>query len=83
MNERMADVLDHASQISEQIRDGEVKAAMALAAPERHPGFDGVHCVERDCEVELPPERLAIGRIRCVDCQTRKELRDRQFARGR
>ena len=31
--------------------------------------WDGIHCVEPDCEIELPEARAALCRIRCVDCQ--------------
>jgi RNA polymerase-binding transcription factor DksA len=35
--------------------------------------FDGVHCV--DCEDEIPPQRLRMGKARCVGCQTILERR--------
>ena len=41
--------------------------ARALAAPENHPDFDGQHCV--DCDCAIPPGRLKLGKVRCVDCQ--------------
>ena len=31
--------------------------------------FDGRHCVEEDCGVPIPQERLNIGKVRCIDCQ--------------
>ncbi len=80
--ERVADVIEHASHIEEQIREGEVKAARALSAPEHHPDFDGLHCIEEDCGTEIHPDRLAMHRIRCVDCQARKEARGKQFRGG-
>ena len=58
MNERTADVIEHAAAISEQIREGEISAVRVLNAPEQHPGFDGIHCVEEDCGEEIPPERI-------------------------
>lgn len=36
-------------------------------APEKHPDFDGTHCV--DCDIEIPQLRLTMGKVRCVDCQ--------------
>lgn len=39
----------------------------AKVAPEKHPDFDGQHCV--DCEDEIPELRLNMGRVRCVHCQ--------------
>lgn len=52
--------------------DAEGKCRRALA-PESHPDFDGAHCVEDDCGEPLPPARLAMGRIRCTECQARRE----------
>jgi RNA polymerase-binding transcription factor DksA len=40
-------------------------------APEKHPDFDGEHCL--DCDVEIPLVRLEMGKIRCVDCQSELE----------
>lgn len=42
-------------------------------APQSHPDFDGVHCV--DCDEELPKERLDSGRVRCTTCQSDIEKR--------
>jgi RNA polymerase-binding transcription factor DksA len=39
----------------------------AKVAPEKHPDFDGQHCV--DCDDEIPELRLSMGRVRCVHCQ--------------
>jgi len=39
----------------------------AKVAPEKHPDFDGEHCV--DCEDEIPEVRLTMGKVRCVHCQ--------------
>lgn len=36
-------------------------------APQKHPNFDGIHCI--DCEDDIHPDRLKMGRIRCKDCQ--------------
>jgi len=80
--ERVADVIEHAANISEQLLDGAVKAQRALAGPESHPDFDGVHCVEEDCGVEIPAARLALGYVRCVDCKTRLEAQRKQFRRA-
>lgn len=38
--------------------------------PENHPDFDGESCIK--CGVEIP-ERVKLGKIRCVACQTIKE----------
>lgn len=44
-------------------------------APESHPDFDGEHCI--DCDAGIPVIRLNMGRIRCVDCQTELEMRNK------
>lgn len=36
-------------------------------APQTHPNFDGLHCV--DCEVPIHKDRLKMGRVRCTACQ--------------
>ena len=46
-----------------------MRRALGKSGPESHPDFDGVHCVEPDCEIEIPTARLALGKVRCVDCQ--------------
>lgn len=71
--DKSADILDQAAGLTEFITERAVKQRRALAAPETHPDFDGKHCVEEDCGVEIPGERLALGRVRCVDCQSRRE----------
>jgi RNA polymerase-binding transcription factor DksA len=45
---------------------------------ETHPDFDGKHCV--DCEIEIPAARLALHKVRCVDCQTLLEKDSRRVA---
>jgi RNA polymerase-binding transcription factor DksA len=77
--ERTADVIDQAGQVEQMFRDEEVRVARALSAPETHPDYDGLHCVEVDCGVEIPIVRRKLFRVRCVDCQTRKEGIGRQF----
>lgn len=42
--------------------------ARELNRPETHPDFDGQSCVE--CGEDIPPARLLLRRVRCVDCQT-------------
>lgn len=41
--------------------------------PETHPDFDGETCVS--CGDDIPPERLKMGRVRCVYCQDELEKR--------
>lgn len=32
-----------------------------------------------DCDDDIPPARLALGKIRCVTCQSKKELKEKQY----
>lgn len=48
-------------------------------APQKHPDFDGVHCL--DCETEIHAKRLEMGKIRCTDCQEELEKRDKMQGR--
>jgi hypothetical protein len=72
------DILDQAAAVTDFLTEHAVDAQRALAAPEQHPRFDGKHCVEDDCGIELPSARLALGRVRCVDCQGRLEANLKQ-----
>jgi RNA polymerase-binding transcription factor DksA len=47
------------------------RRARLLNQPERHPDFDGKHCL--DCESLIPQVRLNLQRIRCVECQQELE----------
>ena len=67
--EKATDVLDIASQVEQQSRDAQINQLRQQAAPEKDHRFDGLHCVEEDCGVEIPAARLAHGKVRCVDCQ--------------
>jgi len=44
------------------------RRAAGKSGPEKHPEFDGESCV--DCGIEIPKARLALCKVRCVDCQT-------------
>lgn len=48
-------------------------------AAESHPDFDGETCL--DCGADIPKLRLEMGRIRCVDCQTELEKRNKMFGK--
>jgi len=50
--------------------------AKQAVAPQSHPDFDGIHCV--DCDEALPKERLNFGRIRCTTCQSDIEKRSKK-----
>lgn len=71
--ERSADVIDQAGQTEALFRDASLSSMRGKLAPETHPDFDGTHCVEEFCGEEIPAARLAMKKVRCVDCQTAKE----------
>lgn len=69
----MADILDEASEVEQAYKDQAIANTVSKIKPEKHPDFDGVHCL--DCHEPMVSFRLSIGRIRCVDCQTLIERR--------
>ena len=81
MFEKHADPIDEAAALAASLADAGIAAARRANAPETHPDFDGESCVEPDCGDLIPAARLAMGKIRCVACQTKKEHRQRQVAR--
>ena len=77
-NDEVYDEGDHAQwvQLSEiaSLRE----RARELNAPQTHQDFDGKNCVE--CGDEMPKERLAMQRVRCVHCQTAIEEKRKRYA---
>ncbi|HDR9103584.1 TraR/DksA C4-type zinc finger protein [Paraburkholderia sp. A3RO-2L] len=78
MFERHADPIDEAAALAATLTEGAIAAARRANAPETHPDFDGETCI--DCGDDIPKERLALGKIRCVHCQTIKERRQKMTA---
>ena len=72
--------LELAEATTEHQRNAALAAAAAATQAQSHPDFDGTHCI--DCEVHMPLQRLAMGRIRCVPCQTAVEHRERTHRRN-
>lgn len=69
----LADDSDRASVIEATFNADALRDARRKAQPETHPDFDGKHCV--DCGDEIPEARLALGRVRCIECQSEIEFR--------
>lgn len=69
MDERF---MENAAALELLHRDAALRNVMN-AKPETSPLFDGLHCIEPDCGEEIPAPRLALLKIRCVECQARKE----------
>lgn len=79
--QRYADDSDRASSIELSFNAENVDKAVTEArkanAPQTHPDFDGEHCI--DCDAKIPKERLAMGKIRCVECQSALEPHSKRF----
>ena len=65
--------IERAEELERAEREEALRKAARACAPEFHQFFDGKHCIEDDCGEEIPPGRLALGKIRCVTCQWIKE----------
>jgi len=79
--ERHSDLVDEANALTEANTANLIELARRANAPETHPDFDGETCV--DCGADIPPQRLALGKVRCVHCQSKKEARERVYAGNR
>lgn len=70
-----ADPLDHGADTAAWLAHVGQVSVRRRNQPEQQPDADGrwrhTHCV--DCAVALPLARLHLGRIRCIDCQRRRE----------
>jgi hypothetical protein len=69
MNERLQ---ESSEELVEKQTEWALAATRAAAARRQcdDPQFvdwDGEHCVE--CEVPIPPARIAMGKVRCTPCQ--------------
>lgn len=73
----MADTIDDAQAYNELHQEVSLKNQALKNLPETHPDFDGEHCVEAHCGVRIPNGRLALRKVRCVDCQELLEKRQR------
>lgn len=63
----MADIFDTAQAFQARLNSDAESRARGKSAPETHPDFDGYHCV--DCGEGVHPVRLAMGKVRCFECQ--------------
>lgn len=74
MNE--SDDIDRANELAQRITDAALEEVQRRAAPERRPvGATAAHSECEDCGDDIPPERLTLGKIRCVYCQRVLEVR--------
>lgn len=65
-----ADDLDNAAVLTQQLNDAYVASVRRKAAPEQAQNLDGSWPVtECECGEDIPLGRIALGKIRCIDCQ--------------
>lgn len=65
-----ADDLDRAAALTQELADAAIAEARRAAAPQQVQCIDGSWPnPECECGEEIPPERLRLGRIRCIYCQ--------------
>jgi len=73
--DRLTDVIDQASEVEAKFRDKALEECRRRNVQEQTRNPDGswptTECV--DCDEPIKPARLAMGKIRCVDCQSRRE----------
>lgn len=69
----MSDIYDKAQEQDEAFRTLALAQQAGKAGKESHPDFDGQNCL--DCTGEIPDDRLALGKIRCIGCQEELEKR--------
>lgn len=71
------DEVDQAAILQDNFNKQGIQHSAQQLAPQSHPDFDGVNCV--DCGDGMPANRLAMKRIRCTSCQTAIEKSQRHF----
>lgn len=76
--EKHTDVLDAATELTSRMTDSYVALARKKSVPEQAQNPDGTWPTTEceDCGVDIPAARLAMGKVRCVDCQAVKEKRE-------
>ena len=67
----MADPIDIANDRAAAFTENAERRARGKSGPETHPDFDGRNCV--DCGEAIPAARLALGKVRDVECQQKLE----------
>lgn len=78
-NNEVYDEVDIASALEMGFVAQSISAITEKNKPEKHPNFDGVHCI--DCEESIEKERLALGKIRCFECQNILDKYNKQYGR--
>lgn len=75
MHEKYTEQIDQANQITEEFTASHIHRIQQRNKPEQVQNPDGswphTECI--DCEDPIPEGRLALGKVRCIDCQELKE----------
>lgn len=80
--EKSADEIDRASQIADAENEYRISVAMKAGRPLQVQNADGSWPIpECECGETIPLERLKLGRINCVYCQSELERRADAFKR--
>lgn len=81
---QFSDEIDRANYIADMANQEAVAHYRLLAKPEQQRDADGnwetEECV--DCGRDIEEGRLALGKLRCFDCQTLKEKKEKGYARS-
>lgn len=81
---QFSDEIDRANFIADMANQEAVEHYRYLARPEQQKDAEGnwetSECV--DCGKDIEDGRLAMGKVRCFDCQTIKEKKERLYARS-
>ncbi len=76
-----ADPLDKATELAEMFNRNGLAEVQRRVKAEQIQNEDGswpiTECV--DCDIDIPKDRQALGRVRCVDCQETKEKKQRAY----
>lgn len=65
------DIADKADDVIAECTADAVRRVVGKSGPEFDSRFNGRDCVE--CEEPVQPERLALGKVRCIACQVERE----------
>lgn len=75
MHEKYVEQVDQANQIADEFTTAHIHRIQQKNKPEQVQNPDGTwpHTECIDCDDEIPQGRLALGKVRCIDCQELKE----------
>jgi hypothetical protein len=87
---READFLDEAGKLTATLTNAAISNVQDAAVPEQKRNADGTWPTTRcvgpttgdECGEDIPQARLALGKIRCLDCQGMREQILKARARG-